>query len=144
MSQQSAGKSRLFLMELLIMLLFFALSVSVCLQLFTKAYTLTKKSQDLTEAVTLAQSTASLLKSGEMNTETLQKQWPSGQNKDGDFLLYLDEDWNECSETESSCYLQVAFSPGAIVSSEISIWKTAAGEKIYSLEVNKYQEVHYE
>lgn len=144
MSLRNAGKSRLFLMELLIMLLFFAISTSVCLRLFAKAHTLTEESRCLTQAVTYAQSAAAILKAEGMTSHALAGQWPLGQAADDIFLVYLSKDWKECREEEGVYCLRVTFAPEDIISAEISIGKISPSKSIYTLKVTDYQEVAYE
>lgn len=56
------NKTSLLLMELLIMLLVFALSAAICLQVFAKARAISTSAADLDSAVILAQNAAEVLK----------------------------------------------------------------------------------
>ena len=58
------SKASLSLMELLVMVLIFALAAALCLQTFAKAQTISLETARQDEAVLLAQNGAELLKSG--------------------------------------------------------------------------------
>ena len=58
------SKASLSLMEILVMVLIFALAAALCLQIFAKARTISLETARQDEAVLLAQNGAELLKSG--------------------------------------------------------------------------------
>lgn len=57
-----ASKSGLFLVELIIAILFFAVASVICVQLFVKAHLVSRQSRDVTAAITLAQNYAEQFK----------------------------------------------------------------------------------
>ncbi|MCQ2519193.1 MAG: hypothetical protein MJ107_01545 [Lachnospiraceae bacterium] len=54
------SRASIFLMELIIVIFFFSLTAAVCLQIFVKAHILGKKTQNINEAVLLAQNAGEL------------------------------------------------------------------------------------
>ena len=58
------NKGSLVLMELLVMVLIFALAAGWCLQVFVRADAISRRTDQLDEAVVLAQNAAELLKAG--------------------------------------------------------------------------------
>lgn len=64
MRKQSAGHSRLFFIEFLIVLFFFLIISTVCLKLFVHAHQVTEHADDLSRAQTAAASVAELMLSG--------------------------------------------------------------------------------
>lgn len=66
------NKTSLQLMELLIMILVFALSAAICLQIFVKAKDISASSSQLDKAVILAQNAAEILKSTAGDTTAAQ------------------------------------------------------------------------
>jgi hypothetical protein len=62
MSRRDYAKSQLFLMEFIIVVLFFALCTSVCISAFVKADSISKGSKELNDALILAQSAAESIK----------------------------------------------------------------------------------
>jgi len=59
------SKSGLFLMELIILICFFALAAVICVQLFAAAHTISRRSADIQMAVLHAQNVAEAFKAGE-------------------------------------------------------------------------------
>lgn len=66
------NKTSLQLMELLIMILVFALSTAICLQIFAKARSISNTSAQLDKAVALAQNAAEILKTTAGDTASAQ------------------------------------------------------------------------
>lgn len=61
----TGSRTGMFLAELIIVLLFFAISAAVCMKLFTFAYITTEHSSDISHAVSAAQNTAECFKASE-------------------------------------------------------------------------------
>lgn len=93
------SKTSLFLMELIIAILFFSLSGTVCIQLFAKAHIISRNTVDQNNAITQAQNLAE----GWLSLEgDLQKVQPLFQDSilssNGDRLyLLFDENWESQS-----------------------------------------------
>ena len=85
------SKSGLFLMEIMIAILFFALASSVCLQIFAKSYKLSQSSVNLNQAVNITQSVFARFESDDY----------INQVKERDYELYFDKNWNECKKDAS-------------------------------------------
>lgn len=144
MSTPRPGKSRLFLLELILMIFLFAVASSVCIRIFVKAYTLSRDSAQLTAAVNLTQSTASILEAGDFRPDDLIKQWPDGSLQEEAFQLYLNEEWQNRSSDEGAYLLNVEFTYADISEAYISIYDVSEGDTIYSLKVMHYEEAVYE
>lgn len=144
MSIPRPGKSRLFLLELIFMIFLFAVASSVCIQIFVKAYTLSRDSGQLTAAVNLTQSTASILETGDFLPDDLINQWPDGKVQEEAFLLYLNEEWQNCAADEGVYLLNVEFTYADISEAYISISDVSEGDTIYSLKIKHYEEAVYE
>lgn len=71
MPTKNISKSSLFLMELIIVLLFFSLTSAICLQLFVRAHLLDQKTTDLNKAVQYCQNTCELYTALEGDVEAL-------------------------------------------------------------------------
>ena len=63
MNQQKHDKSSLFLMEIIINILFFAILASFCVQIFFKAYEMSKDTSRLHQAVTACTSIVEICQS---------------------------------------------------------------------------------
>lgn len=117
------SKSALILMELIIAILFFSLSSSVCIQLFVKSHLLSKQTTDENHAIIQAQNLAE-----------------SFLASDGDMMitLFFDKDWRECNSA-NACY-SASLIPypetEGLVTAEITVAPYPfAGETIYSLRI---------
>ena len=66
MGRNRYAKSELFLMEFIVVVLFFALSTSLCISAFVRANHISEDSMELNRALTLAQTTAEMLKAQEV------------------------------------------------------------------------------
>jgi len=62
MSNGNSSKSQVFLMEFICVILFFALCAALCLNVFVKADGMSRKGQEINEALVLAQSMAESIK----------------------------------------------------------------------------------
>lgn len=65
------SKSALFLMELIIVIFFFALTSAVCLQVFVKAHSVSENTKDLNEAILWADNAAEIFFEHGNDTETI-------------------------------------------------------------------------
>lgn len=74
MSKRNYAKSELFLMEFIVVILFFSLCAAICISAFVKANTISEDSKSLNHAVILAQSAAEKIKAtGKVDQDYLGK-----------------------------------------------------------------------
>ncbi len=99
-------KSSIFLMELIISILFFALCSAVCIQLFVYSNTLGNESFDRDHAVTKASSIAEVIIANNGETEPLFDIFPMVK-EDVYIVTYYDEDGEFVSKEEGDYELQV-------------------------------------
>lgn len=121
------SKSGLFLMELIIALLFFALASTVCVRLFVKSATLSDDTLDLTYAVSQAQNLAEVFLSCDGDIVQVHFLLPGSQILE-DNLLVIEED---------GLISTLTFSPDngdGLICGDIVI-SNASDEEIYSLQV---------
>lgn len=101
MKHQSARRSSLFLMELILAILFFSLASAVCIRLFVKAHTIGNDTQNLNRAVTQSQSAAEILSGCDGNLSDLQTFFPESRADGSQLTVYYTDTW---SYTEASSY----------------------------------------
>ena len=133
------GKSRgrLFLLEMIIIILFFAVAAAVCMNLFAKAREEGARSADLTMAVTQAQYAAETFKStgGDMRkTGELLFAAESG----GEITLCYDDAWNSVPPGEDAAYCLTMTEKNAEGLRAADVTVSAAGEEIYRIETAIY------
>lgn len=145
MSTSDAHKSSLFLLELLLMILFFSIAAAICVQLFASAHTTSQKSQQLTHAVCWSENVSSVLTSQGFSPDTLKEYWPQGTTQGTMFCLSLTKDWDPCTDVSAPYILQVSFSSeDDFVSANLQILQRKNDTEIYQLKLTDYQETLYE
>lgn len=134
MKQLKSAKSGLFLLELIVVILFFSLGSTVCIQAFAKAHLTSQKAEDLSFASLKASETASVIKYTENTLEGLQEYFPYTIEKDGEFLIFYNQNYAECKEQDSRYVLHLAFTPDKQTqNAHIRVTRSDAEETIYEL-----------
>lgn len=134
-TQQTSRKSSLFLMELIIVLFFFALCAAVCLNMFAKASLINRQSYELNKSIIAAQNAAQCFKAANSNTGKMADLLCGTADTDAVKIGY-DKNWQN-TETENAVYIMninIKKSNGNFNTAEITVSK--ADKIIYSLEVN--------
>lgn len=100
---QSDHRSSLFLIELIVAIFFFALASAVCMQLFARAHTLQRETEDLNQGLLLAQSAAAVFESQGGDLAALQDFFPQGtlDTSGSTFTVLYGSNWEPLPETES-------------------------------------------
>ncbi len=138
MSIHRTSRSGLFLMELILIILFFAITSGVCVNLFAKAHVLSAASTDLNHAVLQCETAAETYK--HLDGDLGQVASSLGGEQQGEMLvLYFDQEWNQVTDRETAVYRLTLVQTqeengltGAVVSA-------AKGEKeLYQLTVKKF------
>ena len=97
-------KSVLQMMELLIMVLVFAISASICVRCFVHADQLSKRQENRTSAVLVAQNAAELLKATSGDLEAAAEQLGGVCNADC-WYMPMDEHWQVIEMREEAVFL---------------------------------------
>lgn len=146
---RSSSRAGLFLIELIIAIVFFAVASAICIQLFVKAHLISARSSDLGAASLIAQNYAEEYKAMSYG-EKLERFFPGGDgsleerycgyNTLGEFV------WLQSGEDGAVYLLQAthddAFSP--TLSARVQIYKLEEGkirgDSLFSLDVKSYGE----
>ena len=100
------SKSTLFLMELIIAILFFAVTSAVCAQIFAKSHILSTKTTRLNHAVAQAESAAESFKAVNGAMDDIAVLFP-GSVLDGNTLtIYYDAGWQLCTVPNSVAWAE--------------------------------------
>ena len=94
MRQKSNG-THLILMELMMVLFFFAICGSILLQVFVKAHNISAKAREMTETKNYVTQAAELIEAGAYDIKDFQEYFTQIDGKAGDYQCYYDQDWNE-------------------------------------------------
>lgn len=105
MKHSSNNRSGLFLLEIVIAILFFAIVSAVCLRAFAKSHTLSQQASDTNHAISNMENVAELLKSVDPEdlknhdkiTTTLQTVYPELSTQYRIWDIYFDSDWKACN-----------------------------------------------
>ena len=119
-----SSKAKLFLIELIIIILFFSLAAAVCMQIFAGAHTLSQKSEDLTEGIMIAQQVS--------------EEFHSGMHRESEVVAYFDEDWQPIA-MQSENYVSISVSKNEGIN-QANICVYSERGLVYELTAGKYDE----
>ena len=127
------SKASLFLMEMILVLLFFSLASCICVQLFVKSNLLSNKTKELTCAVGLAQNAAEAFYGTDGDIQQMASLFPGSIASSEDASLTIYKDGYVCTVAVSDS------SDGFFLIGDIYV--SAVNEmtkNVYSLSVKKY------
>lgn len=90
MSLRTSSKSSLFLIELIIVILFFSIAGAVCVSIFAQSHLISTESAELTMAVTRCQNAAEVLHSVGNNPQKLEALLGAKFQENGEFSVSYD------------------------------------------------------
>lgn len=130
---------KLFLIELLLSIFFFSVICAVCIQIFSKAYAISKDSTNLTQSVNVAANIAEFFHQWDGNTETFNTVFPEGSwIEQGKWFQHYDNDWQPIT----SCgpfYVQLEITESDVtIQARITVGKAKEKERtdvIYQLDL---------
>lgn len=133
----ASSKTGLFLMEIIIMLLFFTLCAAVCMRMFAAAQVNSDYSRDLSEASLRAQSVAECYKAAEGDLGATAELLGLGQDAlAGETLtIYYDPAWEPGESREEAAYTLTADLEKGAQTAEISVVKSGEEEALFAIEV---------
>lgn len=140
MNKYVKSKTSLFLMELIITILLFAVCGAICMRLFAAAHSLSNETRELNNAVACAQGYAEVMRGTDGSIESMMDMYP-GAAKGGDdfFEVFYDGDFNRCEYGDAKYACDVSITPnGAIQNIEIRIVRLSDYKEIYTLNATKY------
>nr|WP_320025562.1 hypothetical protein [uncultured Acetobacterium sp.] len=108
MLKQQSSKYSLFLLELIIVIFFFAISSAVCVQLYAKAHVLSTSTRELNIAITKAEGAAEIIKSDPIHPETALSAAFSEASLNGQSIqLGFNKNWEVCSLSDAYYLMQI-------------------------------------
>nr|WP_319489615.1 hypothetical protein [uncultured Caproiciproducens sp.] len=133
-----------FFIEIILVILFFAISVTVTLQLFVAANNRAQQSSDLSVSVIQAENIAEQVLSLTSSDQVPQALKTAQLKNDETYLICYDKDWNQTkSEPRFVMGVTLKKTPsagGTMVSADIDVYRRQNGSQkdIYSLSSSKY------
>lgn len=138
-------KSSLFLIEFIIVLFFFLLVLSVCVQIFVKAYLISREAENLSHSQALAQSFAEALKGTDGSIDEMQTLLPELMLNGGDYHAWYDKSWTPCSEREAAFLLAADMNVLATDKwAKLSIQQLSNGKYLFQSELHFHTPVSKE
>ncbi|MDL2237765.1 hypothetical protein LJC56_08060 [Christensenellaceae bacterium OttesenSCG-928-K19] len=131
------SKTKLFLMELIIIILFFSIAGAVCMNLFTQAKLMSVSSTETTNAMLEAQAAAEVVRN--TNGDVRTTEWLQGAvEEENGYSVYYDEKWKAQQDSAGAVYrMQVVFSEeGSLVNADIVVSK--AEKELFQLTAARY------
>lgn len=125
MERTTAKRSSLFLLELMIAILFFCLASAVCVQIFVKAHTISRETQELNTALEKVSGYTELFLADALT-----------ENQE----IYYDTDWKQCSADEASYRIEILVElDGKLLHGTFTAQRLNGDqkEKIYSTETER-------
>ncbi|HBU11848.1 MAG TPA: hypothetical protein DEB31_03725 [Clostridiales bacterium] len=131
------SKTKLFLMELIIIILVFSIAGAVCIDLFAQARLLSVNSTDTTNAMIEAQSAAEMVRNTNGDPRSVAGFPQAAVSEDG-YTVYYDANWGALPGSEGAVYqMRVAFSQeGNLFAADITVEK--AGAALYQINTVRY------
>lgn len=133
------SKASLYLMELMISILFFAISSSVCVQLFVKAHLLDQETDIRTRAVLVVSNTAEYFLSSGGNKEKTLSYYTDYSEKDNQVTLYYDNSFKPCTSEIAAYEENILFHSDKSYSyADIEFCEAGNNNSFYGLNIKKY------
>lgn len=137
------SKSSLFLMELIIAILFFSLTSTVCIRLFVRTHLISQQTINENHAINLVQNLAEGFLGTDGNLDALQSLFPDSILSEGNTLtLYWNEAWEACSKDRAAYSATVSGSAPSqdtgLISADIQLLGLRNQETIYSLHLDHH------
>lgn len=95
------SKSSLFLIELIISTLFFALAGTVCVQMFVKAHLINEETTNTNQAILCAQNLAETYRETDADLSQMNTLFENSSIDGTHFYLYFDKDWNSTTKEQA-------------------------------------------
>ncbi|MCR4842704.1 MAG: type II secretion system GspH family protein [Eubacterium sp.] len=139
------SKSALFLIELLISLMLFALSAALVVQMFAVAHSISDRSRLQTKAVVSASSVMETLQACGGDLEAVCEIYEGGRYSDDELIISFDEEWNCVAPDEAMYEVAVRLSgkpsPGEVREGTVEVMEAGSDEALCSLEVSVYNQL---
>ena len=140
MKRKNAGTS-LFLMEMIIIVLFFSVASAVCVQAFVNAHLLDRQTRELNHAVIIAQGFADVVRGTDGSIESILKAYPMAvESGELELTAYYDKDFEPCSAQDESAYIaSIELKPEKKLQTvTVSVRILEDDSEIYTLTASKY------
>lgn len=140
MKEYQHNKSSLFLMEIIINILFFSLLSAFCLQIFFKAYQMSRDTSRLHKAVNICASVAEICQNEAEKGLELKQIYTDAYEKNDMLYIFFDSSFNPCKEDSAEYVVTVNWNKSAETEqADITIRDESEEESIYEVSASCYR-----
>ncbi len=138
MIRNNYSKSQIFLLEFIIVVLFFGICSTICISVFMKADSISKESSRDVNAMVIAQNAAECFKASE--SADPDEYYGFDEIQEGLYISYYDGRFDPATKKNAEYALKIDLdeTDEDIISAEISISETNEKTPFYKLNVDKY------
>lgn len=127
------SQTKLILIELIIIILFFSIAGAICINVFAQAQVVSTKSTDTTMATLVAQTAAETIRSSDDGAELLAEQY---SKTDDGYIAYFDAAWDTVEEAAAVYQMHIRISENeGMRSADITVNKT--DREIFAVNVKR-------
>ena len=138
MKRRNAGTS-LFLMEMIIIVLFFSVASATCVQAFVNSHLLDIHTKELNHAVIIAQGFVDVMRGTDGELECLLLANPEAVKNDAGLDAWYDKDFSPCGQQEAAYCAEVVLKPdGRLNAITVTVKELEDNTEIYTLNATKY------
>ncbi len=138
MKRKNAGTS-LFLMEMIIIVLFFSVASATCVQAFVNSHLLDVHTKELNHAVIIAQGFADVMRGTDGELDSLLSAYPDASGNDSGLTAWYDKEFSPCSEAEAAYVAEAEIKPdGRLNAITVTVRSIEDNTEIYTLSATKY------
>jgi hypothetical protein len=135
--RKRTDSSSLFLMEIVLAILLFAMTAAICISIFANAHTVSRSSEELSAAASETENAASVLRSSSSERgfiNSMKDLFPEASVNESTVTVWYDESFEECSREKASYRLTASLddSDSSLLTADISFYKKGSGKAIYS------------
>jgi len=139
MNRQPIKRSTIFLMELIIVILFFCLTGTLCIQLFVKAHLMSSRSRELTVSVNEVSSAAALVENTQDTEVLIREHYPFVEEENGNFIVYYNNKWDVCTKDEAIYSMDIRLSnENGFHTGDVTMYNVTDNTAIYQIAVRKH------
>lgn len=138
MMKNNYSKSQIFLLEFIVVVLFFAICSTICISAFIKADRISKDSSRDVNALVLAQNAAECFKASESADPA--EYLKINDIIDGNYIIYYNEEFDAASRDNAAYTLKIniAETDENMMTAGISVYEGNRKTSFYNLKVDKY------
>lgn len=141
MKRKQAKRSEIFLLELIIVILFFCVTAAICVRLFVKSHIISQDAKNLNMAVNQVTEVAEVFRLGADMQEFVSRQFQGYEKGTEDFLYYIyyNENWEPDEKEEAVFCLTVEIQEeGQESYGQFSMKNMNTDQEIYAVSLEKF------